>query len=869
MGFARVISYILAVMVVLCSHVPAVAGIRVTQIDARLHIDAADLPDALRNGEWSLLVWVYAPEAVSTPSSLLTIGDRLAISADPLGVSIRVQQANLAARLRLDTPFQPGRWHLLAVSMDVAAMRGQAWLATDRGGSGIGELASDSGRLEPMGRGRWLTRARTPDADPVLGPWRPGGPSAVSTAHSIILDPSLQTPLSGLTLGAFSIRVPAAMLTYEALAIRDHALTDADAEAIWRSRDYYAVHSLDTRSAGGRMNGWQGCPFLAVHAVSPGAHGLGSVSERISYVGGPANRTNVMMVRRPIALENARSAQFLNAGPVVETDGLVFTSRVEPGLDGFFRVRPAPFEAPTEPIGTLGPKARMLAEGPIGPVRVMVGANSRGVRGTLPLQPWPEHFAHGFVQALLPQTAGVLMRPATLLDHRGGWFGLDTSSGTPDTTLVRVLHTRTDSWADFTRFGTGTLPSSSRGPGPAVSISPGGVYRLRCGPVHGSLLVADAPLVVRSTLLSFPGSSELEWYPERGREQNGDGLPLDGVERVDLDTTRVSREFTAEDGFASDTELVLAGVVDVRVDDAIVVMSGPARGSVSVVEDVVASADAMEVHLSHPFGVRPDAGAELRIGPWEFVSIEHHFDAVPVADDRDWRGQVLTAADDEDLGLMVYAISAWRPDVDGFLFGSAGQGGNGYTLQLDNSFPGSTEAWARETQADVWIQGIAGQGSQPSAMVDYLDVLRAGLGHDAEVVWASDVVHAHSDHENWHGFLRDHAADAGVAAIFAVGSPRTGSYFAQAASGMRNDDAHLSSFGNKVIAEVWLDQLRELASGLCTVADYNLDGTVDIFDFLAFQTEWQDSNPRADLDGDGELTLFDFLVLIDAIDECI
>ncbi len=43
------------------------------------------------------------------------------------------------------------------------------------------------------------------------------------------------------------------------------------------------------------------------------------------------------------------------------------------------------------------------------------------------------------------------------------------------------------------------------------------------------------------------------------------------------------------------------------------------------------------------------------------------------------------------------------------------------------------------------------------------------------------------------------------------------------------------------------------------VADFDGDGALTIFDFLAFQSAFDMGNPRADIDGDGALTIFDFL----------
>ncbi len=50
-------------------------------------------------------------------------------------------------------------------------------------------------------------------------------------------------------------------------------------------------------------------------------------------------------------------------------------------------------------------------------------------------------------------------------------------------------------------------------------------------------------------------------------------------------------------------------------------------------------------------------------------------------------------------------------------------------------------------------------------------------------------------------------------------------------------------------------------------ADFNLDGGVDLFDFLAFQNAFNDGDLSADCDRDGELDLFDFLCFQNAFDQ--
>jgi hypothetical protein len=80
--------------------------------------------------------------------------------------------------------------------------------------------------------------------------------------------------------------------------------------------------------------------------------------------------------------------------------------------------------------------------------------------------------------------------------------------------------------------------------------------------------------------------------------------------------------------------------------------------------------------------------------------------------------------------------------------------------------------------------------------------------------------------------------------------------------------------------DVWVDRdtsesasrLDELTEGRATIlvvpcrADFDLDGELNIFDFLAFQNAFVAGDPLADFDFDGELTLFDFLAFQNRFD---
>lgn len=64
----------------------------------------------------------------------------------------------------------------------------------------------------------------------------------------------------------------------------------------------------------------------------------------------------------------------------------------------------------------------------------------------------------------------------------------------------------------------------------------------------------------------------------------------------------------------------------------------------------------------------------------------------------------------------------------------------------------------------------------------------------------------------------------------------------------------------------WQDHVAGFALGAPCVADFDGDGTLSIFDFLAYQNAFDAGDPSADCDGDGALTLFDFLCFQNAFD---
>ncbi|UYV11579.1 MAG: hypothetical protein NCW75_09735 [Phycisphaera sp.] len=63
-----------------------------------------------------------------------------------------------------------------------------------------------------------------------------------------------------------------------------------------------------------------------------------------------------------------------------------------------------------------------------------------------------------------------------------------------------------------------------------------------------------------------------------------------------------------------------------------------------------------------------------------------------------------------------------------------------------------------------------------------------------------------------------------------------------------------------------LDNIPDECQAPVCPADLDGDGTLSIFDFLAFQNAFDAGDPIADFDGDGSLTIFDFLAFQNAFD---
>ena len=683
-------------------------------------------------------------------------------------------------------------------------------------------------------------------------------------------------PVTGdLVFGGDANRYPAFRGAYGPLVIRRHAIDQRDLTEVFDSRRFFAAWDHSNLAQGGRMNGPPGCVLGLNLAMSsaPNDAGVGAWTGtlRAGYPGLPVTVYNVHMWDQfyiPTAMwtERLRSVH-----PMAGVRDFVYTTHREPPFDGWFVLDGPGTSLGGDMVAGWAPRAREIYDGLAGPLRVMVSANSRAVNRFDGSGRGNGNFMHGFIAAMRPRVSGVMFRPADVagLDTHV-WFGFETNSDpprrSPPSTWV-TLQNAPAPLQDFTRaFTLSNGPSA--GPGSGLLLRPEGHYTLRCRPETDSLVRADAMLIVEAIVMRYPGSSAVLWRWDRGPSQSGVGVQGPS-HRVALDTTEWTRILGAGDVVVDPRTIELNGLwaSHLRVGMMAHVAGGPGHGATSVIDSVHENAGVTRVTFEHPFGIDPDTGSEIRFGEWGFEPLRHEFDAVAPGDPNTWRGIYVSAEAGAGTGVAVLAYSAWREDVAGIIFGCAGQGGHGYTEQLDNSFRDAPRRWMSLSRADVWFVVPAQQSSMPSVMSRFTAEVAAALPR-ADIIWAGEMAHSGLPGEPWHRYILDESRTEGVVGLAALEHPRFGSFNEQLADGMRSDGAHLSARGGAAMAEVWLEMLDRATGDACAALDFVQDGRMDVLDFLEFANRFDRQHRSADLDRSETFDVFDFLIFTNVLQAC-
>ena len=803
------------------------AGIRAQSESTYLRVLQGHGPSVLVGlpGQFSFFMWVRRTCSDTNPMFILESPGAFDLLIDPQDESIRLHRGGSKGSLELVLLLHDGggqvpldEWILIGASWDGWTGDFKAWARSEN-------------------------VARVEDA--VVAP---GFVAAI--------------PQGDLTLGNPPRAGTAAQQgDYGLIVFRNHAIDGRDFDDIWDTRDYFGGYRVENEADGGNLNGIAGVNWMANHAILTNpVETITGIPASAAIPGDNVASDNYCALNVALAGSNQQTT-ILVTGLSAGTDAFQYFSPHDDGVSPFF-VRQVPEIAIDDSyVAGVSPKIRQLAFGkPQQLIRCVVSANSRGVKlSDADNRTWPEHYAHGFIAARLAQIAGVLNRPARL-NANLRWFGFDTDNAPVNSGAILPI-TLTGAQQGFRRLWTNS-GLKFIGPGDGLFIDEDGVFALKARPEPGSLLIAEAPLVVRAYLLRFPGAGTLSWRPVKSTAQHVTGS-FGAATSVDLDApgswTRVLTEVDVVDPTGS---LLLDGDFSAQATagDAVYISAGNGQRGIAIMSDVSSDGITTQITFEHWFVVSPTTGSTLEFGPWEVVAIEYEWPALSESDPEQWRGLELTAVDGP---LVNFAWDAWRPDVNGFVFGGAGWSGNGYTPQLAEAVAAATTAWMQALEPDVWLQGIAGQDSQPPVMSEFLAEIRDAVP-DVEVAWLGEGAHRNGPAEPWHVYMMDEAGAAGVPAATLVTNEMIGTYMDQSVDGLRNDGAHLSHRGNTRLAEGWLEQLR-LAARI--PADLDGDGLVGILDFLALLAAWGPCpgppDPcLADIDGDGVVGIADFLYLL-------
>lgn len=698
-----------------------------------------------------------------------------------------------------------------------------------------------------------------------------------ATVSAVASSPSFEVidSTAGLAMGASDSGLPAMLGDYGLIVLRADQLTEADFDAIFESRHYFAPMRMEHQ---GSVVDAASVRWMLNHSVvsDPDWQRIGTSAWRPALHGQPAIPGSVCVFD-----SNDSENSLVMAGWIDEAStgmhAMTWRSPFSDDAEGFF-VR----EAPVLPDGDNGVpapwsrshpdaviNAAMRGE-PASLTRIIIGGNSRSVRAADAKElTRPENFAHGFIGALEPAVAGFCNANADVTSKARG-FGFDRLDGPRVAGTVVNIH----SWLDepersFSRFWTGSPNWNSKGPGSGVILSPESTYSLLCRPEQGTLMdgslgdgsSADFEMTTRVYLMRFPGAGTVQIRSEASVDQGVVGERGAAIS-VDLASSRDRVVVLDEESTVLPplNEITVIGdhADAVEINDVCYIKSGPGAGGIAMLDGATFDGTRTTFKTRHWFTVSPGAGSELHIGPWSVERIEQVLPARPVDDDRIWRGLELTANGGQ---VVCFAHDAWRSDVDsGLIIGIAGWAGHGYAHQRSYSSPDAVGKMATAIDADIWLMTLANnQGGSTAQHGEYLEMLRSGNA-GMSVGWLSCGEHAGNVDSHWHRYILNNAASFNVPAASLFFNPDVGCLEDQCAAGWRSDTAHMSAFGNTRYAELWAGVLVDATGGS---SDVNADGRVDVLDLLEVISAWGFCGVcPEDVSGDGVVDIIDLLAVL-------
>lgn len=458
---------------------------------------------------------------------------------------------------------------------------------------------------------------------------------------------------------------------------------------------------------------------------------------------------------------------------------------------------------------------RVFLNEPRGIEKILVWSNSRGMRGNYfdagPVDTdlfynYPGNHAHGYVGATWSKCAGFFNSP--VLDSLARRYGHDAPANPLTSGTIAQVSSGSTSYRDFIHFWTNS-GRSGEGPGRGLALVSNASYvchKARKAP--GTLLdgVQGSGWKHRAHLLKFPGAASVTVSIEEAAAQSSAGTPST-IGTYNLDTTTSGPHALFGGSYTAGTRtIVIDAEVTASAGQAIYVSAGTGLHGLAEIQSVTNDLPIVgqtTIVIRHAFAINPSiVDSEFKIGPWSFQTVEHDA-ALPALE---YQGLRIARDSVANRIAVVQALDVWALGVNGWVWGQAGWGGNGYQPQTDDGVTNLPSIICDTLDADAVFLHNATQSTTTAQRKLFADSLQPTVAASA-IVYCSD--QQHGTNEATSGSWADESlSQTNYPAVVGMESPLVGSGYAQYSLWQKANSAHPSFEGMYAIAQANIEQME-------------------------------------------------------------
>lgn len=452
--------------------------------------------------------------------------------------------------------------------------------------------------------------------------------------------------------------------------------------------------------------------------------------------------------------------------------------------------------------------------------RYLVWSNSRGMRQTDAYNRTrtANHF-QGYWENRKDKHRGIINVPLRNNDDR--FFCFDHASGVWVSGTNASLN-KTDTYADFRRLWTNGSDGSILGGGEGFATTSNGQYFFAAIDETGTLFTTDYKRSIEYVILGYPNSASINVTPAIGDVSNSYPNNIYPTSNIyssgsipNLNTSVFTYTMQAGDGYNATNKklnLQISSAQASMIESGWGIFcydGGTADGALLEVSGISASgssAYSIDVYFSSEKGTPTSASAsKLSFGPLEYNTYKVTYNENVTG----WLGAIVkNITTDANYGPVIsFCANAYSNNVSGFIGGAAGNGGNGYSMQIEESIPEMVSNIINTLEvSDVGLH-FATQGSTPSAMGAFANLVHNASGYP---IFLMDQQHGIDETTcNTYGnYILGQSTYPGV--VTSCKDSRIGSAEEQWVRGFKTDDAHPNAFGMARIAMLNLEYLDGL-----------------------------------------------------------